>query len=54
MDIKLMSKILDMGFKARQNWKISVKALMKWLWKLTIITNQLIAIIIISFVNINH
>jgi len=39
--------------KALQNWKISVKALTKRLWKLTIITKRLIAIIIVSFVNVN-
>jgi len=39
--------------KALQNWKISVKALSKWLQKLTIITKPLITIIIVSFVNIN-
>ncbi len=39
--------------KALQNWKISVKALSKQLRKLTINTKQIIAIIIISFVNVN-
>ncbi len=39
--------------KALQNWKISVKALSKRLRKLMIITKRLIAIIIISFININ-
>jgi len=39
--------------KAMQNCKISVKALSKRLWKLTIITKQLIAIIIVSFVHVN-
>ncbi len=38
--------------KALRNWKISVKALSKRLRILTIIMKQLIAIIIISCVNI--
>jgi len=43
-----------MQAKALRNWKISVKALLKRLRKLTIITKQLIAIIIVSFVNNNR
>jgi hypothetical protein len=39
--------------KALRNWKISVKALTKPLRKLMIITKQKIAIIIITFVNVN-
>ncbi len=39
--------------KALQNWRISVKALYKWLRKLMIITKRLIATIIVSFVNVN-
>jgi len=39
--------------KALQNWKISVKAFSKQLQKMTIITKRLIAIIIVSFVNVN-
>jgi len=39
--------------KAPRNWKISVKALSKQLRILTIITKQLIAIIIVIFVNVN-
>jgi len=35
--------------KALQNWKIFVKALSKWLRKLTIKMKQLIAIIIANF-----
>ncbi len=38
--------------KALQNWKITDKALSQQL-KLTIITKWLIAIIIVSFVNVN-
>jgi len=42
------------SIKALRNCKISVKALSKQLRKLTIITKQLIAIIIFSFVNVNN
>ena len=45
-------KILSRSVKALQNWKISIKALSKQLRKLTIITKQLIAIIIVSLVNV--
>ena len=41
------------GLPLHWDWKISVKALPKRLWNLTILAKWLIAIIIISFVNIN-
>ncbi len=44
--------ILFLIIKAIQNCKISIKALSKWLQKLTIIMKQLIAIVIVSFVNV--
>jgi len=37
--------------KALQNWKISVKALMKRLWKLT---KRLSRLKLLSFVNVNN
>ena len=40
--------------KALQNWKISVKALMKRLWKLTIKTKRLSRLKLLSFVNVNN
>jgi len=39
--------------KALQNWKISVKALAKQLWKLTIKTKRLSRLKLLSFVNVN-
>jgi len=39
--------------KALQNWKISVKALTKQLWKLTIKTKRLSRFKLLSFVHVN-
>ena len=46
-DLKLCSKAL-------QNWKMSVKALTKRLWKLTIKTKQLLQLKLLSFDNVNN
>jgi len=40
--------------KALRNWKISVKALTKQLWKLTIKTKRLWQLKLLSFVNVNN
>jgi len=40
--------------KALQNWKISVKALTKRLWKLTIKMKRLWRLKLLSFVNVNN
>jgi hypothetical protein len=47
---KCASKMLMTLTKALQNWKISVKALPKRLWKLTTKTKQLLQLKLLSFV----
>jgi len=57
MDIKIRkrrkTKVYRVDSKALRNWKISVKALTKQLWKLTIKTKRLSQLKLLSFVYVN-